>query len=46
MLVKRITAVWGAAMDFLIPVGYQDDSGFHYGEPTAPVDLTHHLSGL
>jgi len=29
---SRLVAVWEAALNFLIPTGYQDETGFHYGE--------------
>jgi len=32
---QRIAAVWHAAISFLVPIGYEDKSGFHYGEPPA-----------
>lgn len=32
---QRIVAVWQAAINFLVPIGYEDESGFHYGEPPA-----------
>lgn len=28
----RIAVKWEAVMDFLVPLGYEDDTGFHYGE--------------
>ena len=29
---SRITTVWRALIDLIAPVGYEDESGFHYGE--------------
>lgn len=29
----HIFATWEAAINFLVPIGYEDESGFHYGEP-------------
>jgi hypothetical protein len=29
----RVPITWHAAFDQLIPLGYEDKSGFHYGEP-------------
>jgi hypothetical protein len=29
----RVVATWHAAIDFLVPIGYEDEWGFHYGEP-------------
>ena len=31
----RIAAVWHAALNFVAPVGYEDGTGFHYGEMPA-----------
>lgn len=27
----RITNTWQAAVDFVAPMGYEDEAGFHYG---------------
>jgi hypothetical protein len=27
----RIVAAWYAAINFLAPIGYEDETGFHYG---------------
>ena len=29
----RILIKWNAVVNFLVPVGYEDDNGFHYGKP-------------
>ncbi len=31
----RIVVTWLHAVNFLVPVGYQDETGFHYGEVPA-----------
>ncbi len=28
----RVTVFWEAAIGYIVPVGYQDETGFHYGE--------------
>jgi len=28
----RLAVAWRAAINYLVPVGYEDDTGFHYGE--------------
>ncbi len=33
--IKRIITTWHAAVDFLVPIGYEDETGFHYGESPA-----------
>jgi hypothetical protein len=33
---NRITVSWDAVINFLVPVGYEDESGFHYGGPPVP----------
>jgi len=30
-----LVVTWQAAMNFLAPMGYQDQTGFHYGERPA-----------
>ena len=32
---NRIEVTWHKAVDYLAPIGYEDDSGFHYGEMSA-----------
>ncbi|MGD0812052.1 MAG: hypothetical protein ABSA83_00460 [Verrucomicrobiota bacterium] len=32
----RLTIVWHAAINYFVPVGYEDETGFHYGEMPAP----------
>ena len=32
----RIVATWHAAINFLVPIGYEDETGFHYGEMPGP----------
>jgi len=34
----RLFATWRAALDSLAPIGYQDESGFHYGEPRRQIN--------
>jgi hypothetical protein len=29
----RFAALWDAAVNYLVPIGYEDFDGFHYGEP-------------
>jgi len=36
LLFAAIMAKLRSAMDKVVPVGYQDDSGFHIGEEPAP----------
>jgi hypothetical protein len=31
---SRLVDAWRAVMDFTIPVGYEDENGFHYGDRT------------
>ena len=32
---KRLRAHWGATLDALIPMGYEDNAGFHHGSEPA-----------
>jgi hypothetical protein len=32
----RLAVTWQAAVNFLVPIGYEDESGFHHGEMSAP----------
>jgi hypothetical protein len=32
----RLTIVWHAAINYLVPIGYEDETGFHYGEMPEP----------
>jgi hypothetical protein len=32
----RIAVSWQTALDYFVPLGYEDESGFHYGEMPAP----------
>ncbi len=32
----RIAVSWNAAVNFIVPMGYEDGSGFHYGTPPVP----------
>jgi len=34
----RIVAMWNAALNFFVPYGYEDETGFHYGEMRRPAD--------
>jgi len=34
---SRLAVAWESLVTFVAPIGYQDDAGFHYGEPAAPV---------
>ena len=29
---SRLVASWHAAVNFLVPIGYEDETGFHFGE--------------
>jgi hypothetical protein len=40
----RIMARWESAIDFLVPFGYEDQTGFHYGEVPAQAELESCLS--
>lgn len=31
----RIAVKWEAIVNFLVPIGYEDEAGFHYGWPAA-----------
>jgi hypothetical protein len=31
----RIVITWRAVINFLVPIGYEDETGFHYGESLA-----------
>jgi len=33
---RRVAVTWEAVVEFLVPLGYEDDKGFHYGKPPAP----------
>jgi len=43
---KRLRARWNAALDALIPMGYEDKAGFHYGSKPAVGfhSQNHHLA--
>jgi hypothetical protein len=28
----RIAVLWHTVIDYLVPIGYEDETGFHYGE--------------
>jgi len=32
---KRIKVNWDAAVNFVVPLGYEDEAGFHYGKPSS-----------
>jgi len=32
---KKVALTWDAATSFLVPIGYEDESRFHYGEERA-----------
>lgn len=32
----RLAVMWEAAVNYLVPVGYENETGFHYGEPMTP----------
>ena len=38
---KRMAASWNAAVNHLVPLGYEDENGFHYGRQSAPHDSVH-----
>jgi hypothetical protein len=31
---------WHAVINYLVPIGYQDETGFHYGEGPVPGNAT------
>ena len=33
---RRIRVQWHEAVSFIVPVGYQDEQGFHFGPSPAP----------
>jgi hypothetical protein len=33
-LLARTASVWQAVLDATVPLGYEDEAGFHYGSPT------------
>jgi hypothetical protein len=33
---SRIACAWQASMNSLAPMGYEDETGFHYGERSEP----------
>ena len=38
----RMAVTWHAAVNYLVPIGYEDETGFHYGEmpaSNAPMSL-------
>jgi hypothetical protein len=40
---NRIAVTWQTALDFFVPIGYEDESGFHYGtmaSSTAAISLS------
>ncbi|MBE0543763.1 MAG: hypothetical protein IH623_20655 [Verrucomicrobia bacterium] len=42
---QRIVARWEAAIDYVVPVGYEDETGFHYGEVPAEAELESCFAG-
>ena len=34
-ILSRIAIVWGAIVNSIIPIGYEDEMGFHYGNKPA-----------
>jgi hypothetical protein len=32
-LLAAIAAIWHAALEFEVPIGYEDETGFHRGQP-------------
>jgi len=39
---SRLIAVsWDAVVNFIVPIGYEDQSGFHYGEQPISHDSVH-----
>jgi hypothetical protein len=41
----RIGVAWRAAINYLVPIGYEEKTGFHYGEMSAPDATTNHAEG-
>ena len=39
-IVTKIIAKWEAAVNFIVPVGFEDPSGFHFGEPAGDSRIT------
>jgi hypothetical protein len=31
----RLAVTWRAAINFFVPIGYEDETGFHYGQKPA-----------
>jgi hypothetical protein len=36
----RMEVTWHAVINYLVPIGYQDETGFHYGEGPVPGNAT------
>jgi len=34
-LLRSVVSVWEALLDSAAPIGYEDETGFHYGPPTS-----------
>ena len=31
-ILTRLAVTWHTAINYLVPIGYQDETGFHYGQ--------------
>jgi hypothetical protein len=36
----RIAIAWRTTINYLVPIGYEDETGFHYGEMPVPAAAT------
>lgn len=37
-LLRRLSVSWEAVANFVVPIGYEDEEGFHYGTPVVVLE--------